>query len=122
MTVEMKLVAISILAAIGITTDLPDVLGGGALCLAGAYAAMIFWPPASKGSLWSTLVAALVVGLLVAIVHDAICPGWSLHLMMLAGGLLSRGIVSAFVGIAMHLPERAKAWLNNVHLPWEERQ
>lgn len=120
MTPGSKNLVTAMLASFGIAAPVPDLIGGMTLCLAGAYAAMIFAPPGSRRSLWSTLVAAMVVGLLVAIVHDALLRRWSLHLMMMTGGLLSRWVVLGFAAFGHGAVKRAGQLPGTIKLPWEK--
>lgn len=100
--IELKLVAIAMLTALGIFAPLPDVLGGLMLGLGASYGAMLVTPPKDRTTLWATLFIGLVVCLAAAIAHPHLPFGASelpLQLVMAGAGGLSRwigGMLTAF--------------------------
>lgn len=121
-TIEVKAGLAAVLLAFGIAAPVPVALAGLALCMGGAYAAMIFLPPEQRGSTWATLFTALVIGLMAGSAHASMAwfSGWSFHLVMAAAGFLSRPIVMAFSAFGAGVVGRAGDLPRSIKLPWEK--
>ena len=83
------------------------------MALAAAFLAMAYTEPENRMAYWLTLLTALFCAVLAAIVHGALFPNWSAHLMMITAGALSRYIVRGCLGFGeglidqlRHLPSR----------------
>lgn len=119
---ELKVFLAAVLLAFGIAVPLPAFAAGAFICAAGAYAAMIFLPPETKVSLWKTLVAAGVIGLLFAMAHGAftfvrVVP---LQLGMGVAGVLSRCLILAFAAYGEGLSDRARQAAASLKIPGEK--
>lgn len=95
MGIELKALLITIALSLGIAAPLPTFVGGMIVGLAATYGAMLFTPPENRMTVWSTLVAGLVVCLVFAIAHPHLPLGldeWPLQLVMALAGAASRWI------------------------------
>ena len=121
-TIEVKAALAAVLLAFGIVAPVPVALAGFALCMGGAYAAMIWMPPEQRGSTWATLVTALVIGLMAGSAHASLAwfSGWSFHLVMAGAGFLSRPICMAFSAFGAGIVGRAGDAAQSVKFPWEK--
>lgn len=121
-TLEVKGLLAALLLAFGIAAPVPEFIAGLSLCIGGAYLALLWRPPEEKGSLWATIVTALVIGMIAAIAHASIpfLKSWSFHLIMGGAGLLSRPIVLAGAAFGAGMVNRAGSLPGSIKLPGEE--
>lgn len=118
--IELKTLAIAMLAALGIFAPLPDVLGGLILGLGASYGAMLVTPPKDRTTLWATLFVGLVVCLAAAIAHPHLpfgASGLPLQLVMAAAGALSRWIGGMLTAFGKGAVERAGKLPGEIKLP-----
>jgi|TARA_R100000049_G_C1950630_1_gene98132 peptidoglycan/LPS O-acetylase OafA/YrhL len=117
---EMKGVLVWIALALGVAAPLPDLIGGMIVGLAAAYASMLFTPPESRLTVWSSLFAGLVVCLVAAIAHPHLPFGlaaWPLQLVLALAGASSRWIGGCLASFGKGAVARAGKLPSEFRLP-----
>lgn len=120
MGIELKGMLAWLAIALGVAAPLPEFIGGMIVGLAAAYASMIFTPPESRMTVWSSLFAGLVVCLLAAIAHPHLpfgIPEWPLQLVMGLAGASSRWIGGCLASFGKGAIARAGKLPSEFRLP-----
>lgn len=98
----------TILGALGITAPIDAVLGGLFLAVAASYLAMIYMPERTRKEVYASVFSALLLGWLVANLHEEIFPHVSLQPKMAAAGFTGRWIVGIAITFLNTLQTRAQ--------------
>lgn len=117
---EIKSLLIWFAMAFGIAAPLPEFMGGMIVGLAAAYASMIFTPPESRLTVWSSLFAGLVVCMIAAIAHPHLPFGihaWPLQLVLALAGACSRWVGGCIASFGKGAIERAGKLPSEFKLP-----
>lgn len=117
---ELKALLAWVALALGIAAPLPEFIGGMIVGLAAAYASMLFTPPESRLTVWSSLFAGLVVCLIAAIAHPYLPFGvheWPLQLVMGLAGASSRWIGGCLASFGKGAIARAGKLPSEFRLP-----
>lgn len=117
---ELKALLAWLAIAFGIAAPLPEFLGGMIVGVAAAYASMLFTPPESRMTVWSSLFAGLVVCMIAAIAHPHLPFGvdaWPLQLVLALAGASSRWIGGCLTSFGKGAVARAGKLPSEFRLP-----